>query len=226
MEHYNPYQPMDGRQPGMVGTPLSGVVVKIVPADGDGEDGDEGEGREEGREQEAAAGEEQGELRVKGPNLFRCYFGRPEQTAECFDEEGFFRTGDTVSKGTDGSFRILGRTSVDIIKMAGYKLSALEIEGLLLEHEGIGEVAVLGVPDDAYGELVGVVVSGGAGTPTLEELKSWAKERMALYKVPTRMRVLGSIPRNAMGKVNKKALLKVFIDDDGDDGATSARVAS
>ena len=203
----NPYYPMDARQPGKVGTPLPGVVAKVVPA------ADRPTAHpEDSPTATSADGEREGELRVKGPNLFRGYFGRPEVTAACFDDEGFFCTGDTVARETDGSYRVLGRTSVDIIKMAGYKLSALEIEGRLLEHEGIGEVAVVGVPDPVYGEVCGAVVAAAAGAeaPTLDALRAWAKDRLAPYKLPTLMRVVDSIPRNAMGKMNKKELVKLF----------------
>ena len=152
-----------------------------------------------------------GELRLAGPALFAGYWGKPEATAESFDEQGFFRTGDTVVR-QGGVWCILGRTSVDIIKCGGYKLSALEIEAHLLEHPAIAEAAVVGLPDEAYGQVVGAVLAGKAGTapPTLAELRVWARDIMAPYKVPTVVRALDAIPRNAMGKTNKKELAKLF----------------
>ena len=94
----------------------------------------------------------------------------------------------------------------------GYKLSALEIEDHLLTHPGVGEVAVVGVPDEAYGQAVGAVLVGrdGGAPPTLAELRPWSRDVMAPYKVPTQVHVLPALPRNAMGKVNKKELVKLF----------------
>eukprot|EP01065_Artemidia_motanka_P051566 TRINITY_DN9126_c0_g1_i1.p1 TRINITY_DN9126_c0_g1~~TRINITY_DN9126_c0_g1_i1.p1 ORF type:complete len:558 (+),score=131.67 TRINITY_DN9126_c0_g1_i1:59-1675(+) len=201
----NPYSPASERVPGWVGKPLPGVEVKIVPFE-KSTDGSEIE--------EAASGEEQGELRVRGPGIFREYIGRPEATSESFDEAGFFRTGDAVAFCPRRQiYRILGRSSVDIIKSGGYKLSALEIESELLHHPGIGECAVLGVDHASLGQEVAVVVAakaGGAAPPELSELKCWAGERMAPYKIPKSMVVLDAIPRNAMGKVNKVDLKRVF----------------
>mmetsp|Transcript_40793 Transcript_40793/g.49494 ORF Transcript_40793/g.49494 Transcript_40793/m.49494 type:complete len:544 (-) Transcript_40793:39-1670(-) len=192
----NPYDPMDKRRPGFVGTPLPGQEIKVVPEDGSPE-----EHKQNGP----------GELRIKGPLLFAEYIGRPEATKEAFDEEGYFKTGDMVQK-EDGMWRILGRSSVDIIKNGGYKLSALEIENHLLEHPGIGECAVCGVADEAYGELVGVILTGKDDKPALElkELQDWAKDHMATYKIPKLLLAVDKIPRNAMGKVNKKELVKLF----------------
>ena len=111
-----------------------------------------------------------------------------------------------------GFYRILGRTSVDMIKCGGNKLSALEIESHLLEHPAIGEVAVVGIPDEAYGQVVGAILVGkdGKPPPSLAELRTWARDVLAPYKVPSQLRTLDIMPRNAMGKVNKKELLKMF----------------
>jgi len=149
-----------------------------------------------------------GEIRVRAPSVFKLYFGREEATAESFDAEGFFCTGDTgVCEG--GVYRILGRTSVDIIKSGGFKLSALEIENHLLECAAIKECAVCGVPDDSLGEAVGLVVVYNEGLEmTDSDLRAWARDHMALYKVPKWIKVMDAIPRNAMGKVNKKQLQK------------------
>ncbi|KAK3280102.1 hypothetical protein CYMTET_12043 [Cymbomonas tetramitiformis] len=152
-----------------------------------------------------------GEIRVRGELIFTEYFGRPDATKAAHDEEGYFKTGDIVKK-EDGSWRILGRNSVDIIKCGGYKLSALEIENHLLDHPAIEECAVCGVPDEAYGELVGLVAAPKQGEtlPSLKELGSWAASHMASYKIPKLMKGVSAIPRNAMGKVNKKELVKIF----------------
>ena len=210
----NPYSGQ--RRPGFVGTPLPGVRIKVVPdgaAQTPGQAGDaDGQAPASGDDSQWGAVEEgPGELRLAGPALFVGYWGRPEATAESFDEDGFFRTGDTVVRQA-GAWRILGRTSVDIIKCGGYKLSALEIEAHLLEHPGVGEAAVMGVPDEAYGQVVAAVLAGkdGKPPPPLGELRAWARDVMAPYKTPTLVKVLDAIPRNAMGKTNKKELLLLF----------------
>ncbi len=113
----------------------------------------------------------------------------------------------------DGVYRIMGRTSVDIIKSGGYKISALDVERQLLQHDAIREVYVVGLPDVTWGQKVAVVVTlqegGGKGatTLTLKDLRDWARDKMAPYQIPTVLKVVKDIPRNAMGKVNKKQLV-------------------
>lgn len=103
-------------------------------------------------------------------------------------------------------YKILGRSSVDIIKSGGYKISALEIESVLLQHEKIKECAVVGKPDETWGEKVTAVCVLN-GDLTLEELRKWGKERLATYKVPQELEALAELPRNQMGKLEKKKLL-------------------
>ena len=104
------------------------------------------------------------------------------------------------------AYKILGRASVDIIKNGGHKLSALEIERDLLEHPFIAELAVLGIPDDTWGERVVMVcrMKEGEMELDLDTLRCWAEHRMARYKVPSRIVVVDVIPKNAMGKINKR----------------------
>jgi malonyl-CoA/methylmalonyl-CoA synthetase len=187
----NPY---DGpRVAGAVGRALPGVTVDIVD--------------EAGRPTPVG---EPGELRVRTPQMFSAYHGDAAATAASFDREGRFRTGDTGVRDVDGVVRLLGRTSIDIIKSGGYKLSALEIEAALLEHPGVAEAAVTGVPDPTWGECVTAwVVVRGAAAPTLAELQAFARERLAPYKLPRALEVLPSLPRNAMGKVQKQHLGRV-----------------
>ena len=148
-----------------------------------------------------------GELRVRSPQMFSGYHGDPAATAAGFDERGRFRTGDTGTRDADGVIRLLGRTSVDIIKSGGYKLSALEIEAALLEHPAVAEVAVVGLPDPTWGERVtACVVPRGPATVTLDELQAFARDRLAPYKLPRELRLLAALPRNAMGKVQKQLL--------------------
>ncbi|KAK3242473.1 hypothetical protein CYMTET_47838 [Cymbomonas tetramitiformis] len=186
----NPLKPMHQRRAGTVGRPLPSVEVRIGGL-GPTEVG-------------------QGELGVRGSTVFCEYFGRAEATASSFDRDGYFLTGDTAEVDEDGVYTILGRTSVDIIKSGGYKLSALEIENHLLEHPSIRECAVVGLPDEVYGEIVAAVIVCEEGEPPLEgdDLRVWAKDHMAIYKIPRVTKVLDGLPRNAMGKVNKKELIK------------------
>ena len=121
-------------------------------------------------------------------------------------------SGDTASF-KDGVYRILGRTSVDIIKSGGYKISALDVERHLLAHNNIAECAVVGAPDVTWGQRVAaIVVLRNGGGLTLSELRMWARDFMAPYMIPTELRVVDIIPRNAMGKINKKQLLKDIFD--------------
>ena len=185
--------PLHGeRVPGAVGRALPGVEVHLA-----GEDG------------RAVAAGEAGEIEVRGPNVFKEYWGKPEATRETF-REGWFRTGDTAVE-ENGVYRILGRTSVDILKSGGHKISALEIEESLREHGDIAECAVVGVPDEEWGERVGVAVVLRTGcSMELDGLRTWARERMTAHKLPTKMLVVEALPRNAMGKVVKPQVTKLF----------------
>ncbi len=186
-----------GRRPGYVGHPLPTVETAIK--DDHGNDALEGE------------------LWVRGPSVFPRYHERPEATAAAFvtDANGvtWFRTGDTVSRdGHEGPFKILGRTSQDILKSGGYKLSALEIEEVLREHPGVLEVAVVGLSDEIWGDrVVACIVARhvrGSSVPvvTPEALRAFAKEKLAFYKVPKEFVLLSELPKNTLGKVQKPAL--------------------
>jgi malonyl-CoA/methylmalonyl-CoA synthetase len=116
-----------------------------------------------------------------------------------------------VRKDELGYFKILGRTSVDILKSGGYKLSALEIEEVLREHPSVAEVAVVGVPDEAWGDRVVacvIVKSGTEGAFEEDALRAFCRERLAPYKVPKRFLQMTELPRNAIGKVVKPELTK------------------
>lgn len=150
-----------------------------------------------------------GEIQVRSPSVFQAYWNRPEATAETF-EDGWFRTGD-MAVLERGYYRIMGRLSVDIIKSGGYKLSALEIEAALLEHPLIRECAVIGLPDDTWGEAVtAVCVLADNAMLDLRTLREWCKDRLSVYKVPQRLKVVSELPRNAMGKVTKPAVKALF----------------
>ncbi|MEQ1759529.1 MAG: acyl-CoA synthetase [Vicinamibacterales bacterium] len=185
--------PLEGeRRPGYVGVPLPGVELRLV--------------NEAGNPVDPSA---PGELEVRGPNVFGEYWRRPEETAAAF-RDGWFRTGDMgVVEG--GICRLMGRTSVDIIKTGGYKVSALEIEEVLRTHPAIGECAVVGIGDAEWGERVSVAVELSPGaTLELGDLQQWAKAQLAPYKVPRALHIIDALPRNAMGKVVKPEVAKVF----------------
>lgn len=180
------------RRPGSVGTSLPGVEVRLKTEKG----------------AIIITEDEPGEIQVRGPGVFHEYWNRPEVAAESFDE-GWFRTGD-MAVLERGYYRIMGRLSVDIIKSGGYKLSALEIEAVLLEHPLIAECAVMGLPDDTWGEAVTAVVVLKNSTLELSELRDWCKGRLSVYKIPQRLKIVCELPRNAMGKVTKPAVRALF----------------
>ncbi|KFB49949.1 hypothetical protein ZHAS_00017985 [Anopheles sinensis] len=219
----NPYvqdSEQRSRKQGCVGMPLPGVSVRIVEPDS---------GRQltlEGKENEgfwqkntgdnvppsnAPKDSVAGQLYVKGRSVFREYWGKPQETASEFDPEGWFRTGDTAQY-ENGTIRILGRTSVDIIKSGGFKLSALEIETALHEHPDTSDVAVLGLPDETWGQRVVAVVSlREQVTPeefSIPKLLVWLEQKLPKQAVPKEVKVVEEIPRNAMGKINKKELIE------------------
>uniref|UniRef100_A0A673A995 Acyl-CoA synthetase family member 3 n=1 Tax=Sphaeramia orbicularis TaxID=375764 RepID=A0A673A995_9TELE len=200
--------PLKGsRIPGAVGLPLPGVQVRIV-MNNTNTTIVEGNCRET-QVRPGLEGKE-GELLVRGPSVFKEYWNKPQETRECFTDDGWFKTGDTAVY-KDGVFWIMGRTSVDIIKSGGYKISALEVERHLLAHPDIIDVAVIGAPDAIWGQKVTAVVQLKKGQSlTLPELKTWAREHMVPYTIPTGLVLVEEMPRNQMGKVNKKDLLQGY----------------
>ncbi|KAL5034447.1 hypothetical protein RTP6_002295 [Batrachochytrium dendrobatidis] len=157
--------------------------------------------------------DEPGSLLIRGPQVFSRYWNKPDTTLESFVEPGhWFKTGDVACRTQTGTFKILGRASMDIIKTGGFKVSALDIERELYDHPDIEEVAVVGVPDPEWGERVGAIVvqKNKTRTITLDCLRSWLTSRLASYKIPTKLVFIEEIPRNTMGKVDKKQLIKLF----------------
>lgn len=153
-----------------------------------------------------------GEIQVQGPCVFLEYWNKPDATADSFDD-GWFRTGD-IAVIESGYFRIMGRQSVDIIKSGGYKLSALEIESALLDHESIDQCAVVGVADDTWGEAVAVAcVLQPDSELDLKELKTWCLACMSTYKIPKQLKIVEQLPRNAMGKIQKPAVTRMFSEE-------------
>jgi malonyl-CoA/methylmalonyl-CoA synthetase len=185
--------PLHGeRVPGSVGRPLPGVEVQLV--------GDDGQPVPPGTA---------GEIEVRGAGVFAEYWDRPEATRAAF-RAGWFRTGDTGIV-EDGLYRILGRTSIDVLKTGGHKVSALEVEEVLRSHPAVAECAVVGVPDAEWGERVAAaVVLNDKQVLDLRSLRTWAMKLLAVHKVPSRLLVLNALPRNAMGKVIKPSVVKLF----------------
>ncbi|EHA98949.1 Acyl-CoA synthetase family member 3, mitochondrial [Heterocephalus glaber] len=264
------------RLPGSVGTPLPGVEVRIV-SESPQRDGCpytvHAQGDTQGTKVTPGLEEKEGELLVRGPSVFREYWDKPEETKTAFTSDGWFRTGDTaVFK--DDSYWIRGRTSVDIIKTGGYKVSALEVERLGVKASDLvpgavwttplppctasveqrdgtlralweacggdtavfkddsywirgrtsvdiiktggsqaallsSDVAVIGVPDVTWGQRVTAVVALHAGhSLSHSDLKEWARRFLAPYAVPSGLVLMEEIPRNQMGKINKKDLVR------------------
>ncbi|OBJ52510.1 acyl-CoA synthetase [Mycobacterium asiaticum] len=182
------------RRPGWVGLPLAGVQTRLVDDHG---------------QLAAHDGETVGRLHVRGPTLFDGYLNRPEATAEAFTPDGWYRTGDVAVIDSGGMHRIVGRESVDLIKSGGYRIGAGEIETVLLGHPDVTEAAVVGVPDDDLGQRIVAYVVGSPGTKS-EELIQYVAEQLSVHKRPREVRVVDSLPRNALGKVLKKQLLAEF----------------
>ncbi len=199
--------PLHGpRRPGRVGPALPGVGLRI-------RDRDTGE---------VLPPDSVGEVEITGPSVFDGYWERPEQTAQCFTEDGWLRSGDLGSLDESRSLKLVGRAK-ELIISGGLNVYPQEVERVLNEHPEVSECAVWGVPDADFGEAVvaGVVlkegVDPGTGRATdATSLKRWARERLAAYKLPKRIVFLTELPRNAMGKVQKARLAEMpALRDDG-----------
>jgi malonyl-CoA/methylmalonyl-CoA synthetase len=172
MNTSNPY--VGERRAGTVGLPLPGVSVRLVD----------------------------GELFVRGPNVFSGYWRRPDATAAAFTSDGFFRTGDMAAISDDGYITLVGRKS-DLIISGGFNIYPREIEELLLEQPGVREAAVVGVADEVRGEVPIAYLVGDFDAEALERV---CREQLASFKVPRRFVKIDSIPRTALGKVQKHLL--------------------
>ena len=182
------------RRPGHIGQPLPGVQVKLA--------------NESGQLVREGA---QGEILVKGPNVFKEYWRRPEATRESFTDDNWFKTGDIAICISD-VYKIIGRSSVDIIKSGGYKLSALEIEEMLRTLDGVKDCGVVGIVDHEWGELVcaALVPENQEAGLDIDQINHSLRANLAAYKVPRKYIILEDLPRNAMGKVTKSELKKLF----------------
>lgn len=184
----NPY---DGeRRPGTVGGPFPGQEARVVDV---------------GTRQPLHAGEI-GEIEVRGPNVFSGYWNRPDATAEAFDSDGWFKTGDLGWVSEDGWYTITGRAR-ELIISGGYNIYPREVEDVLAAHPAVAEVAVVGAYDPDLGEQVVAVVAPREGhAPSAGDLITFCRERLASYKKPRQVIFVEGLPRNALGKVQKHVL--------------------
>ena len=178
------------RRPGWVGLPLTGVQTRLATEDGADVPHD---------------GETIGRLHVKSPTMFDGYLNRPDATTEVLRPDGWYHTGDVAVIDDGGMHRIVGRESVDLIKTGGFRVGAGEIETTLLGHPGVREVAVVGAPDEDLGQRIVAFVVGDASP---DELIEFVAQQLSVHKRPRSVRLVDSLPRNAMGKVLKKELMQ------------------
>jgi malonyl-CoA/methylmalonyl-CoA synthetase len=189
MNTTNPYE--GERRPGTVGMPYPGQEARVVDV----------------RTRQPVGDGETGEIEVRGPHVFAGYWRNAKATAEAFDADGWFRTGDLGLRDRDGYFHITGRAR-ELIISGGFNVYPREVEEVLATHPGVAEVAVLGLPDRDFGEQVVAVVvpASGASRPSAQELVDWCKDRLASFKKPRRVEFADALPRNALGKVQKHVL--------------------
>ncbi|MCZ1071720.1 acyl-CoA synthetase [Rhodococcus sp. A5(2022)] len=182
------------RRPGWVGTPVRGVETRL---------------RDEHGHDVPHDGESIGGLQVRGPMLFDGYLNRPDATAAAWTPDGWFVTGDVAAIDAGGFHRIVGRESTDLIKSGGFRVGAGEIETVLLGDPSVREVAVVGVPDDDLGQRILAFVVPAPGGPAVDPaaLIELVARQLSVHKRPREVRVVDTLPRNAMGKVQKKQLL-------------------
>ncbi|KAK4894568.1 hypothetical protein LTR27_007209 [Elasticomyces elasticus] len=230
------------RVDGSVGWPLPSVEARLV-------DPDTHEEILPGEDTSADGKERTGEIQLRGPTIFKAYWRNPEATRKEFTEDGWFRTGDIAvrkpvpgaGEGKSGDWAkgpawfIHGRKSADIIKTGGEKVSALEVERELLGLHEVRECAVVGLVSEAWGQKVAaIVVLSGSGHTAGKGGKAWGamdmrralKDKLVAYKIPQDLKVVEEIPRNAMGKVNKKELVKGVFGDEGKIRRRSEAVAA
>lgn len=178
------------RRPGSVGVPITGVETRLRDEDGRSVEHD---------------GVAIGGLQVRGPTLFDGYLNRPDATAAAMTADGWFDTGDAGVIDAGGMHRIVGRSSIDIVKTGGYKVGAGEVETALLSHPAVVEAAVVGLPDDDLGQrIVAFVVAATEVAPDV--LVDHVASSLSVHKRPREVRLVDELPRNAMGKVQKQLL--------------------
>jgi long-chain acyl-CoA synthetase len=177
------------RKPGSIGTPIADVEMKVV----------------DDRANELPHGEV-GEIVIRGYNVMKGYWNRPDATAEAIDAGGWLKTGDLAKVDEDGYFFIVDRKK-DMVIRGGYNVSPREIEDVLYEHPALREAAVIGVPHEDLGEEVAAVVSLKPGVvAATEEIRDYVKERVAAYKYPRHVWIVDDLPKGPTGKILKRAI--------------------
>ena len=185
----NPYRPESARKGGTVGPALPGVGLRVLDDSA-----------------KPCGVDEIGNIEVRGPNVFAGYWRMPEKTAEEFTADGWFKTGDVGRVDAEGYVTIVGR-SKDLIITGGYNVYPAEIEAYVNDMSGVAETAVIGVPHPDFGEAVVAVVVPKAGTQLdASAIIGSLKSQIANFKVPKKVFIEAELPRNAMGKVQKKLL--------------------
>jgi long-chain acyl-CoA synthetase len=173
---------------GAVGAPIAGVEMRVIDPDG-----------------RPLGDGEVGELCIKGPNVMRGYFGRPEETARAI-VDGWFRTGDVGYRDAEGDYFLVDRVK-DMINVGGFKVWPREVEEVLFEHPGVRESAVVGMPDDMHGEAVKAFVIPREGTALdAAQIVAYCREKLSAYKIPKHVEIVATIPKGATGKILKKDL--------------------
>ena len=200
----NTSNPYDGeRRPGTVGMALPGVSLRIANPE-------TGEVLKQG---------DVGVIEVKGPNVFKGYWRNPEKTAEEFREDGFFITGDLAFIDDEGYVHIVGRAK-DLVISGGFNVYPAEVEAEIDALPGVAESAVIGLPHADFGEGVTAIVAPRPGVDLSEDaIRSALEDALAKYKVPKRVFVVDSLPRNTMGKIQKNVLRETYKDTYSEDAA-------
>ena len=176
-------------RPGSIGVPIPGVEMKLIDKEWN----------------EITGSGEIGEIAIKGHNVMKGYFNRPDATAEVI-HDGWFRTGDLARKDTDGWYYIVDRVK-DMVIRGGFNVYPREIEEVLLTHPAVSLAAVVGVPDESHGEEIkAYVIRAPGATITEEELVAWARDNMAAYKYPRVVEFRDTLPLTPTGKILKREL--------------------
>jgi long-chain acyl-CoA synthetase len=179
------------RKPGSIGTPIQGVAMKLV--DDDGND-------------VAAGADVVGEIAIRGHNVMKGYWGKPDATAEAIDADGWFKTGDMAKVDDDGYFFIVDRKK-DLIIRGGYNVYPREVEEVLFAHTAVQEAAVVAVPHDQLGEEVGAAIAlKGGEQATAEDIQAYCKTQVAAYKYPRHIWFVDELPKGPTGKILKREI--------------------
>jgi long-chain acyl-CoA synthetase len=177
------------RKPGSIGVPITDVEMRVVDEQG----------------AELPAGEV-GEIVIRGPNVMKGYWQRPDATAEAIRDGGWFHSGDLARMDADGDFFIVDRKK-DMIIRGGYNVYPREVEEVLYEHPAVAEAAVVAIPDPGLGEEIGAAVALKAGAQaTPDELQAFVKERVAAYKYPRHVWLVPELPKGPTGKILKREI--------------------